>query len=136
MKDEGWSGFWAEAQAVDWADYPVPADPINGPYNTVEEALVRLLAAEDREQARSASYVMLDAVGHNHSGSLFAVVVPAVPFLIRIAVDGPSWARFAALEVMLDVVSWLNWTGDRRRSSPTPLPSATALTGAGLTSSP
>jgi hypothetical protein len=92
-------GFWEEVNAVDWASYKPEVGSKMGLYHSVPEALHRLAAAKHRFAANSAYDVTFDSVGHNHSGSVYAVLVPATPFLIRIALAGRTWAHVAALEV-------------------------------------
>jgi hypothetical protein len=84
---------------VDWArsleDAPLEhASSLGAP-----DAFRVLLAAADEESARAAYHDALNAVGHDHSGQPFAAVVPAVPLLVRVALECPAWSQFAALEV-------------------------------------
>jgi len=99
--------FWEAVDAVDWDAYPRFGPDSDGPANVVPEALRALDAVRNELDLRAAYNFTIDAVGHNHSGWLFPVLEPALPLLLRMTVEGGSWSRLAAGEVLIDVLSWL-----------------------------
>lgn len=99
--------YWDSAQAVNWSRYMTPTGRGGGPAHSVLDALRRIDQAQDSAAAEAAYHFTLDAVGHNHSGWLYPAVVPAAPFLLRLATGARTWGRLTALEVLTDVLNWL-----------------------------
>ena len=89
-------------EAVDrihWHSYPQPSSD----QQAVPNAL-RALAFDPAEGDSQRTYVaLLDAVGRNHAGTYYPVVVPTIPFLGEIIEDGSARARRNALEVLVDL---------------------------------
>lgn len=57
------------------------------------------------EASSSAAYDrILNTIGHNHSGTLYAEAENAVEPLVQIAVREPGWPANTALEVLLDIL--------------------------------
>lgn len=84
----------------EWGRYAQP------PWNATSEvsAALRALAdAGDIDRSR-AYHRVLYAVGNDHAGTYFPVVIPAIPFLGEI-LRGPALiARLRALDVLIDLV--------------------------------
>ncbi|MCQ4163927.1 hypothetical protein [Tahibacter harae] len=80
--------------------WPQPASNTAG---TFETAYLRTWRAQNLVDARAAASLLLYAVGNNHSGSYFPVVLGIFPFLERVLRDGGEWARFAALDSLTDL---------------------------------
>ena len=99
-------GDWDAVDAVDWAAYGTAAAVDGGPIGSVPDSLRHLMTARDEETAKEAASRMLNAVAHNHSGVLFPIVLPAVPFLAQIAVDPEPWPSYAAVQVLIDVIDF------------------------------
>ncbi len=97
---------WDAVVAVDWAAYCTTAAADGGPSESVPDSLRHLMTARDRETGNQAASRMLNAVAHNHSGILFPIVLPAVPFLAQIAVDPEPWPSYAAVQVLIDVIDF------------------------------
>ena len=63
-------------------------------------------AAASKVEARAAYDDMLDAIGHNHSGTLYAGAGPAAVALADFARAAAGWPRWAAIEVLTECVLW------------------------------
>lgn len=87
---------------IEWASYPQPAD--NRP-DSVPRALGELATASSDAAAREAYDSFLFAVGNNHAGTYYPVVVPAIDFLAEVVASAPEPARIAALDILVDLVS-------------------------------
>jgi hypothetical protein len=105
--------FWAAVDAVDWASYELPETEYHDGYLDVPEALEHLVA-------RGGRIDFLGALGCDYCCVLYPVVVPATPLLIRIALEGPKWARVSALDVLTLTVSMLNLSESRTAREPDP----------------
>jgi hypothetical protein len=92
--------FWAAVDAVDWGIYPVPA------------MLRRLLSATDLAEAGTAESSMFESMGSYHSGDVQPVFLTALPFLIRVALEGPAWPQTAALGAIEDALELINLDDD------------------------
>jgi hypothetical protein len=71
----------------------------------VRDALMELAGATDLESSEASYNRMLDAIGHNHSGSLYRSALPAVDDLLAIACTGKAWSADAALDVLIAVTT-------------------------------
>lgn len=67
-------------------------------------ALRALAFATSDGAAQNAYHRLLFAVGNDHAGSYFPIVLDAVPFLGEILVAGTRRARARALDVLIDLV--------------------------------
>ena len=94
--------FWSEVAEVAWPS--APSGFRHG--GSVPSALRQLSDASDETSANAAYHLMLDAIGHDHAGLLFPAALPAVPFLVRLALEAEPWARHAAIQVLIDVLCW------------------------------
>jgi hypothetical protein len=85
---------------VGWDQYAQPA------WNAVGEVAASLLAlADGGDPDRWRSYNrVLYALGNNHAGKYFPVVVPTLPFLGQILRGSALIARLRALDVLIDIV--------------------------------
>ncbi|MGY4831049.1 hypothetical protein ACVNIS_20920 [Sphaerotilaceae bacterium SBD11-9] len=66
-------------------------------------ALQRLREAHDESSANEASDQFLWAVGNNHTGTFYPVVLAALPELEKLLVEGSIWAQRAVLESLIDL---------------------------------
>jgi hypothetical protein len=96
--------FWYAIAAVDWASVPSVRAADGGPRNSVPAGLRRIDAASDEAGATEACIFMLDAVGDNDANRLLPVLLPAMHFLLQIAVEGEPWSRQAALQVVTEAL--------------------------------
>ncbi len=67
-------------------------------------AALRGLAAASPDTGWDASSRVLFAVGNNHAGSYYPVVLKVVPFLGLILRSGGSTARLRTLDVLIDLI--------------------------------
>lgn len=85
---------------VCWDQYAQPA------WNAAGEIEASLLAlANDGDPDRSRAYHrVLYALGNDHAGTYFPVVLPTLPFLGQILREPALIARLRALDVLIDIV--------------------------------
>jgi hypothetical protein len=98
--------FWYAVGGVDWASYPTLPAADGGRPNSVPAGLHRIEAVTDVDTARAAVDFALDAVGDQRAGRVFPVLLPALPFLLHMAVAAEPWSRYAATQVVIDVLGW------------------------------
>jgi hypothetical protein len=70
----------------------------------VVAALRALAFASSDDAAQKAYHRVLYAVGNDHCGSYFPIVLDVVPFLGEILAEGSQWARAGALDVLVDLL--------------------------------
>ncbi len=80
-------------------DFPQP--PENEP-GTVADAFRTLLAASNESQSDEAYQRVLWAVGNDHGGTYFPVVLPVISALALVLRNDGPWAQRTALEVLID----------------------------------
>lgn len=90
------------AHHVDWAAF---AQPLANTPDTVPLAMHRLAAAASEDDATEAYHGFLYAVGNNHAGTYFPVVVPAIQFIGQILAASADVPAAAALEVLTDLAT-------------------------------
>jgi len=79
-----------------------PADARPG---EIAAALRALAFASSDDAAQSAYHRVLFAIGNDHAGSYFPIVLDAVPFLAEILESGPRRSRARTLDVLIDLVA-------------------------------
>ena len=87
-------------EGISWTSYPQPQ------WNRQDQvpAELQALVACDSEQAAQRSYnALLYALGNNHAGTYFPVILPALPFLGRILEHGNEFSRGAVLDIIIDL---------------------------------
>jgi hypothetical protein len=72
----------------------------------VEPALAGLAAVSSEHTAREAYNTVLFAIGNNHAGTLYPAVVGAVPRILTLATKGQGWVRRAAMNILVDVLTF------------------------------
>lgn len=83
---------------VEWEKFARP------PWSATGEVASALRELADPEVESRAYYRLLDAIGNNHEGTYFPVVLPVLYFLARIVRQGSPAARLRTLDVLLDLV--------------------------------
>ena len=80
--------------------YPQPEwnDP-----GSLSGALKALRQAHDESSAHEACDRFLWAVGNDHKGTFYPVVLAALPHIEQILIDGGAWPRHAAVEALIDL---------------------------------
>ncbi|MEY4562115.1 MAG: hypothetical protein RLZZ618_1392 [Pseudomonadota bacterium] len=81
-----------------------PQPDWNSP-RSLADALALCARAHDASSSTGASERLLDAVGNNHAGTYFPVVLDAVSGMHSVLDQGSPWAQRSVLEVLLDVHS-------------------------------
>jgi len=71
--------------------------------DTVPSSLVVLASCASEATSRDAYNRVLYALGNNHAGTYYPVVLSALPFLGKILECGGNWARIAALDILIDL---------------------------------
>lgn len=87
---------------VPWTSLPQPESNRS---DAVPCALRRLGAATSEQQANKAYHQFLFAIGNNHAGSYYPVVLEAVPFLGEILESGDEWAQARTLDILIDLLA-------------------------------
>ena len=80
--------------------FPQPDSNDSG---SVERALLALREANDEQAAVDACDAFLWAMGNNHAGTFYPVVLGALPALEQILVSGRAWAQRAVMESLIDL---------------------------------
>lgn len=70
---------------------------------SVEAALDALRSAEDESTANEACDAFLWAVGNNHAGTFYPVVLGVLPAIEQILVSGKEWAQRAVMGSLIDL---------------------------------
>ena len=89
-----------ELEQVRWDEF---AQPHWNARDEVPSAL-RALADTTKSDDSTAYHRLLYAVGNNHSGTYFPVVLPTIPFIGQILEQAQLAARLRALDVLVDLV--------------------------------
>ncbi len=87
---------------IAWAAYPQPE------WNQTDAipcAIRALVNPPDEIAARKAYHAFLFAVGNNHAGTYFPVVLTTLPFLADILDHGSSLARLRTLDIFIDLLA-------------------------------
>lgn len=71
--------------------------------DSVAKALQRLRSAQDEAGALEAYDQFLWAVGNNHAGTFYPVVLSALPELEQLLVHGGFWTQHAVMEALIDL---------------------------------
>ena len=79
---------------------PMPESSDSG---TVEAALEALKSAHDESTAHEAYDAFLWAIGNNHAGTFYPVVLGVLPQLEQILLEGNVWAKRAVMESLIDL---------------------------------
>jgi hypothetical protein len=69
----------------------------------VEAALEALWTADDESTAVEAYDAFLWAIGNNHAGTFYPVVLAVLPEIEQILMNGGSWAQRATIEALIDL---------------------------------
>lgn len=96
----------SHVETVDWAAYTMPPTLDSYDPRRVAPAFAELLASSTEIEAHCAYGHVLDTIIHNHSGWLYAASVPAAALLAQIVKDLTGAPQQAAIEVLLDLLSW------------------------------
>jgi hypothetical protein len=89
-----------ELEKVPW---PSLAQPSWNASDTVAAALRGLGSCASETASREAYDRVLYALGNNHAGTYYPVVLAALPFLAEILEGGGAWARIATLDVLIEL---------------------------------
>jgi len=71
--------------------------------DAVPTALRGLGLCVSESTSRDAYDKVLDALGNNHAGTYYPVVLAALPFFGEILQGGGEWARIATLDILVDL---------------------------------
>jgi hypothetical protein len=80
--------------------FPQPESNESG---SVEAALDGLRNSEDESTANEAYDAFLWALGNNHAGTFYPVVLGVLPEIEQILMNGNAWAQRAAMESLIDL---------------------------------
>lgn len=79
-----------------------PQPEWNGP-DSVSAALEEVMQAHDVDSSSSAYNKLLHALGNNHAGTYFPVVLAVMPALEKILRSGKPWPQRTVLEALIDL---------------------------------
>jgi hypothetical protein len=82
----------------------LPQPAWNAP-DAVPRALRRLAAASSVAEGNAAYTSYLYAIGNDHAGTYYPLVLQTIPFLQAILEQGPEMARRAVVEVLIDLAA-------------------------------
>jgi hypothetical protein len=85
---------------LDLAHFPQPESNDSG---SVEAALDALRDAEDESTASEAYDAFLWAMGNNHAGTFYPVILGVLPEIEQILMNGKVWAQRAVMESLIDL---------------------------------
>jgi hypothetical protein len=85
---------------LDLDHFPQPESNDSG---SVEAALEALRVAYDQSTADDAYDAFLWAMGNNHAGTFYPIMLGVLPDLEKILMDGTPWARRAVMESLIDL---------------------------------
>jgi hypothetical protein len=106
FSDPGPGGILRAVGEVDWSAYAMPPSEQWYRPDRVPDAFRLLVSASDQEEGWAAYDTILYAVGNNHAGCLYPAAVPAAPLLVRVVREVPGWSRWAALEILIEYLSF------------------------------
>lgn len=87
-------------RSLDLTHYPQPESNDSG---SVKAALDALHNAVDESTANEAYDAFLWAVGNNHAGTFYPVVLGVLPEIELILINGKAWAQRAVMELLIDL---------------------------------
>jgi hypothetical protein len=90
-----------DLNSIPWSSIPQPE--WNGA-GDVPNSIRRLAAAASADDAHSAYHSFLFAVGNDHGGSYYPVVLPTIPFLMEILGSCGAAAQVGVRNVLIDLV--------------------------------
>ena len=94
--------------AIDEADWERFAGPEYYDPESARRSLRELASIENEAAADTAYNDVLFGIGNSHAGSYYPAALCAVPLLVRISASGQPWPRYAALEVLTDLLISFN----------------------------
>lgn len=77
--------------------------PEHNDRGSVKAALEALRDARDEASAAEAYDAFLWAVGNNHAGTFYPVVLAVLPEVEKLLVEGEYWAQRATIEALIDL---------------------------------
>jgi hypothetical protein len=86
--------------SVDFSYFPQPESNHS---NSVSKSLDAIRNAHDDASAHEAYDEFLWAMGNNHAGTYYPVVLAVLPHVEQILTDGGLWAQRAAMESLIDL---------------------------------
>ncbi len=89
-----------QIETVSWSAYAQPE--WNKPHS-VPSALSKLFDASDAASCSTAYEGLLYAIGNNHAGTYYPVLLAVMPFLEQAVMDESLWPQRAALSVLDDL---------------------------------
>lgn len=103
----------AEARATDWALWDVrPADRLWA-YRpeSVPAAFDGIVAVEDEAGSQTAYHRLMDALGHDHSGTPYPAMVAGVRLLAELVPLLHGWQLATVVDVLTDCWGWTRGDG-------------------------
>jgi hypothetical protein len=92
------------ANPVDILELGALAQPEWNRADSVARAVRAVAEAHDKSSSRDAYNAFLYAVGNNHAGTFFPVVVDALHPLLSLLTSSREWTQYTVVEVLIDLV--------------------------------
>ena len=87
-------------ESLNYSQFPQPE---SNDEDSVQGAIEALRNAHDQQSAEEACDEFLWAMGNNHAGTFYPVVLAALPQIQKILSDGDPWSQRAAMESLIDL---------------------------------
>jgi hypothetical protein len=88
--------------AVHWFNY---AQPEWNTETSVSDALSSVMEATDSDSSSAAYNKLLYAVGNNHAGTYYPVLVAVTPFMEELLLMGNPWSVRTVLNALIDLLA-------------------------------
>jgi hypothetical protein len=86
---------------------PLQADDLPQPSwngaSTIDAVLAQVAGVRSDHETDAAYQSLLYAVGNNHAGTYYPVVLALFPYFESILTEGSGWAQFVVLEALVDL---------------------------------
>jgi hypothetical protein len=85
----------------------MPADLPQPEWNqssSLSSAFDKILAAHDEDSTEVAYTTLLYAIGNNHAGTYYPIVLAIIPFAQQVLSESGTWPCRAILDVLVDLV--------------------------------
>ena len=90
---------------IAWPDLSEFSQPEWNRPDSIAEAFASTLRASDAASSSAAYHELLYALGNNHAGTYYSVVLGVLPIMHHVLLNGSPWAQRTVLEALIDLCS-------------------------------